>query len=326
VVFLIGAPRSGTTWLQSLLGAHPDVVTPQETDLFDKYVAPLEAGWDWQIRGGPQEWARRRYKGLPAVVTRARFDELVAALVTPVIEAASALKPGATVLVEKSPSHSLHTDIIKRVLPNAHFLHLIRDGRDVAVSLIAAGDGWGSSWAPRSVRGAAEMWSSHVKAARRASSSSAAYREVRYESLRAGGEERLADIFAFCGVTTTAEYRRDLVQRMSIERMSAPGVRSPVLVGGEFAQVAVERTEPSGFFGGARTTGWREWRPTERRIFHNVAGDLLAQLGYAPTDSWVEQRVIASRATEVASFGARAAGSLLRRASRQADGWASRLP
>ncbi|MER3452771.1 MAG: hypothetical protein C4344_03635, partial [Acidimicrobiia bacterium] len=41
-VFLIGAQRSGTTWLQCLLGAHPRVATPQEPEFFTGYVA----AWD----------------------------------------------------------------------------------------------------------------------------------------------------------------------------------------------------------------------------------------------------------------------------------------
>ncbi len=36
VVFLVGAPRSGTTWLQHLLGAHPRIATRQETDLLNE--------------------------------------------------------------------------------------------------------------------------------------------------------------------------------------------------------------------------------------------------------------------------------------------------
>ena len=50
LVLLVGAPRSGTTWLQTMLGAHPDVVTPQETDLFSRYLAPLDDAGAHQSR------------------------------------------------------------------------------------------------------------------------------------------------------------------------------------------------------------------------------------------------------------------------------------
>ena len=39
IVFVIGAPRSGTTYLQNLLGSQAQVVTSQETDLFTQYIA-----------------------------------------------------------------------------------------------------------------------------------------------------------------------------------------------------------------------------------------------------------------------------------------------
>jgi hypothetical protein len=327
VVFLVGAPRSGTTWLQSLLGSHPDVVTPQETDLFSGYVAPLEEAWEWQMRGDPEAWARRRYKGVPAVVTRERFDGLVRGFVAPILEAAADLKPTARVLVEKSPSHSLHTGLVRRVLPEARFLHIIRDGRDVAASLLAAGHGWGASWAPRSVRGAAEMWVSHVLGARQAASMGPLYREVRYEELRSDGGSLLAEAFQLCDVAVTAEGCRELIGRMSLERMSAAEETSSVLVGGELARLAESRSEPAGFYGQGRTGGWRAtWSPRETRIFDAVAGDLLVELGYEADRTWIDQGGLAAGATTVVAGGARAASALLRRASRQADRLAERLP
>src|SRR5438876_565526 len=38
IVFVVGAPRSGTTWLQTMLAAHPEVASPQETYIFSAYV------------------------------------------------------------------------------------------------------------------------------------------------------------------------------------------------------------------------------------------------------------------------------------------------
>jgi hypothetical protein len=50
LVFLIGCPRSGTTWLQRLLASHPQVRTVQETFLFPRYISP-------QLRGKYSEVA-----------------------------------------------------------------------------------------------------------------------------------------------------------------------------------------------------------------------------------------------------------------------------
>src|SRR3984957_8916603 len=91
-VALIGAPRSGTTWLQTLLASHDAVVSPQETNLFSRYVAPLEARWLHEARGTVAERQQRRFTGLGAVLTEADFRREVAAFVEDVIGAIAALK------------------------------------------------------------------------------------------------------------------------------------------------------------------------------------------------------------------------------------------
>src|SRR5918911_501808 len=45
LVCVVGCPRSGTTWVQRLLAAHPSVRTGQESDVFDIYVGPQLRAW-----------------------------------------------------------------------------------------------------------------------------------------------------------------------------------------------------------------------------------------------------------------------------------------
>jgi hypothetical protein len=45
VVFLVGAPRSGTTWLQLLLSRSPHIATANETHLFTGYTRSLFTAW-----------------------------------------------------------------------------------------------------------------------------------------------------------------------------------------------------------------------------------------------------------------------------------------
>ncbi|MFM8972191.1 MAG: sulfotransferase, partial [Actinomycetota bacterium] len=106
LVLLVGAPRSGTTWLQTMLGAHPAVSTPQETDVFSRYLQPLLDAWDREAAGGPERWAARRYKGLHSVLTEAEFVAIGTSMLDEIIDRAAALKAGAHVVVEKTPSHS----------------------------------------------------------------------------------------------------------------------------------------------------------------------------------------------------------------------------
>jgi len=48
-LFIVGSPRSGTTWLQLMLGSHPSVCATAELTLYDKYLAPWLDAW-WQGR------------------------------------------------------------------------------------------------------------------------------------------------------------------------------------------------------------------------------------------------------------------------------------
>lgn len=52
LTFLVGAPRSGTTWIQLLLSRSPLVAAAQETDLFNIYLRPIVDEWNRYRRTG----------------------------------------------------------------------------------------------------------------------------------------------------------------------------------------------------------------------------------------------------------------------------------
>lgn len=291
-VVLLGAPRSGTTWLQSLLGSHPAFVTPQETDLFTRYVAPLRASWEWSLRGTADEWRQRRYKGLPAVLTERQFDEIVRDLVASVLDHVHALDPTATILVEKSPSHSLHPDLVARYLPGARFVHIVRDGRAATASVVSAAAGWGRFWAPPSIGAAARIWRTHVEGARSAKGCGA-YAEVRYEDLRGTqGAKHLEDIFRFCG----AEIDSDEAEQRLAQRSLGRNTTTSIVFGGETRGLPDVGREPDGFVGSAGEATWRSWTITERLAFAEKGGALLERLGYEPDDRWIGDAPAVARA------------------------------
>lgn len=291
LVFLVGAPRSGTTWLQRLIATDPHVVSPQETDVFTVAVAPLDEAWQWAQRGGVEAWAQRRYKGLPSVMTDEEFVDAVRAFLADVWSAACALKPGATVVLEKSPSHSKHIALIARFEPDARFLHVIRDGRDVAASLVAASEGWGRGWAPGTVGGAAAEWADHVRAATDARAFGNASLEVRYEALRSSeGPQLLREVMAFCGVEIGEDEAAARLDALALGREEGGGI----VLGGEAARVAPAFSEPEGFTG-AGGGGWQDWTLAQRVQFDDAAGALLQELGYVDDHGWVGDAKAAQR-------------------------------
>lgn len=310
LVLLVGAPRSGTTWLQTMLGAHPDVVTPQETDLFSRYLQPLLNAWTREEAGGPDRWARRRYKGLHSVLTDDDFTGLGRDLLTTVVARAAALRPGASVVVEKTPSHSRCAEAIARFAPDAVVVHLVRDGRDAAASMVAASSGWGGWWAPRTAARAAVVWRDHVEGARRCRAANP-YLELRYEDLRRDGASALATVLAHCGLEGDEDTCAGWIDSYSLEQMSAG--EGTIVIGGAFAAAAAGRTEPEGFFGPGERGAWADhWSPDDRLAFDAVAGDLLVELGYAPDHGWAGDERTRARYARRAARRRRFADRLVR--------------
>ena len=283
LVFIVGSPRSGTTWLQRMMGAHPAVATGQETDLLNRFCQNLYGTWDNQL-SDPEEWQRRRHKGLPAVLTEEEFDALVLELTERVYCKVLSLRPGATVVLDKNPEYSLCVPLIRRMYPESAVIHLVRDGRDVASSLLAASRGWGADWAPRQLGRAAQKWRSYVESAMRAAQSGR-YLEIRYEDLRADGAHVLRECLEFAGVAAPAEQCAEIVARFELQS-ARDRIDDPIAWSGEVVRrLGGSPAEPEGFFGTDSNGGGRPaWSRRDLWEFEEAAGDLLRRLGYADED------------------------------------------
>jgi len=275
-VFVIGAARSGTTWLQAMLAAHELVCsTIDELKLFDFFTAPLEEGWKYLVN--LQKTTGGGRNGLAAMWTEDEFYQFLGEFIGRVYTQVLATKPEARVLLDKAPGYSKHVEHISRLIPQAKFIHIIRDGRDVAASLMAAGEGWGRLWAPRQVDRAASSWKTLVLAARRARQYDGRYLEIRYEELLNNRAPVLHQIFEFIGVPTSTASVEAIYERHQFENMKQAGTGTH-----GFAL-------PKEFF---RKGGAGDWRnsmtPGERYVFDETAGDLLCALGYSDTSWWYD--------------------------------------
>ena len=286
LVCIVGCPRSGTTWLQRLLAGHPCVRTGQESDVFDIYVGPQLRAWRRELdptssgRGGVGLGC---YFDDPAFLGALRRYTLD--LLQPMV---GALKPG-EVFVEKTPSHALYIPEILELLPDTRFVHVLRDARDTVASLLGAARSWGKSWAPRRAGGAALMWVSHVRAARRAADRLPAHqlREVRYEDLHADGAGVLSGVVRWLGLDwSEAELARALdANRPEVARA---GGGTPIPLGGSFGtSLGSVVKEPPGFVRRAQVGAWRQdLSPLERLLVWRVAGPTMAEVGYPWPAPW----------------------------------------
>jgi hypothetical protein len=290
VVHVIGAPRSGTTWLQLMLGSHPEIATPIELDFFSGFALPWYDTWRQHREGGDDRPGRPDW-GLPAALTEAEFEDAVGLVVERIYCSVLAAKPGATLMLEKDPRSSRCVGTILRTVPHARFIHLIRDGRDVACSMIRVSRSWGTAWAPHGVVGAADLWRECVRGARTAANAPGGYLELRYEELLSGaGPGLLREALSFCSVDDDPSLASGLYERYRHSERGADEVLSGGLTWtGEAARTGVDRSFPDDFIGPAAAGRWKsEFDPAARAAFDSVAGDLLIELGYEADHSWTQ--------------------------------------
>ncbi len=161
---------------------------------------------------------------------------------------------------DKTPLYLQHLDVLERAFPGARYVHIVRDGRDAAVSLLAMTRKPRFNLArPRGVGDFAVAWQREVRAAQEFGRTHP-YHEVRYEDLVDQPEARLREVCAFLELEYEPgmlEYHRreDPSLYADHPRLAEPPVRD--------------------------TRSWRrELRPADAELFEAIAGDLLSELGY----------------------------------------------
>ena len=127
-IIIIGAARSGTKFLRDVLAASPDAA-----------AVPYDVNYVWRYKAGDADDDVLD----PATLTPARADFIRKTLPT-----LARARPG-QVLIEKTVSNSLRVPFVAAVFPDARFVHLIRDGRDVTESAMRqwqAPPNWKALW------------------------------------------------------------------------------------------------------------------------------------------------------------------------------------
>lgn len=266
-VFVIGAPRSGTTWLQRMIESHPDVASvPFELTVFSRYLAPLVKGYELEETALKEG---RWRQGLAALYERQEFDEFVRQGIDTVYAKVLSARPEATMLLDKHPGYCHHLHLIERYLPGSRFIHIIRDGREVAVSMISAKRrlGYGAG----EIEGASREWRSSVQAAREFGVAiGSRYLEVRYEDLMKDTESVLERVFKHSDV---------MVGEEELTRIAKEHHISNKQVSRGDTGLNELRSKPDAI--------WRSRLNLKQRfIMDRIAGELLEELGYAGTGWW----------------------------------------
>jgi hypothetical protein len=306
-LLVLGVRRSGTTLLRVMLDRHPELAVPDESYFIPQLAdrqrehIDVEAFVD-DLRRLPtiREWEIP----LDELRTRLRPGMPLGEAIGAVYETYASLR-GKSRWGDKTPMYMQRLRLLERLFPEARYVHLIRDGRDTAVSFLSMPAGIVTrTWAhPETAGGFACQWRAEVEAARSLGARvGARYLEVRYEALVADpGRElrRICELAALEFDPAMLEYA------------------GKVDVSGKPHQQSLAR---------APTPGLRDWRaelsPADAAAFEEVAGDLLRELGYGAA-----QGSTAAGRARLAAYRARiSAWNASSRALRRSPAWRRRHP
>jgi hypothetical protein len=277
LVFVVGCPRSGTTWAQRLLASHPKIRTGQESNLFSDYVGCQLRHWredeDAQVRGG---------LGLPCYFTEEEFLRTLKSYLLVLLEPMIAGLAPDELFLEKSPPHALFLPEIFELLPRARVIHVLRDARDVASSVLAAGEDWLSPWTGRAAE-AAHNWARYVQAVRDALPKlpPKQFHEIRYENLSQSPVEVLQGCADFLGLEwDSAEIAKAVDANQAAKARVSGG--TPIPLYGEVAKRSGSVVlEPKGFIRKAQPGAWKnDLSLSEKFRVWRAAHELMNEVGY----------------------------------------------
>lgn len=234
--FIVGCSRGGTTVLQSLITANSDRLSFPETNILYRVCGDLTLrrfgyvltnGWQkipvqLSLRvlnrlGITHSFPRRAFERFLSAIGRQDLIGLVPERTFSIARTVDCFRTvldeisGGKPWVEKTPQHVFCLDILTRYMPDAKFIHIVRDGRENVASLYVAGkeyrdfkDRFGG---PRGLDNAVRYWNRALRCTSRFRSKRG-HMVIRYEDLILDPERVMEEIAAFLGVTWLGEFDR----------------------------------------------------------------------------------------------------------------------
>jgi hypothetical protein len=279
--FVVGAARSGTTLVRLMLDAHPQLAIPAETH----FVPRLAVLWERSADPAGEFVAQvvRQERWVDLALPADRLAQAIAEARPAVLGDALRILYGLYAEVrdksrwgDKTPAYVLHMPLIAAHIPEARFVHVIRDGRAVALSHR------GLWFGPQTIEEAARLWDTRVRQARRDAARLPAdsYVEIRYEDLVASPAEQLRHVCELVELPwddAMLDYHVHAGERLAETDEGTGRLILQTEPGRESRRRLQTPPDPS------RRFRWREELTTdELRRFAAIAGPLLEELGYPP--------------------------------------------
>lgn len=271
--FILGSPRSGTSLLSRMIDSHENLVVPNESLVFKMFSPALSLYGDLDRRSNQERLLRDvlSTRVIQYWTPPATFDEIAPLIhhsgFAGVIEAlirSRARHEDLRAWGEKSPGHAYYWQVIRTIFPEAKVIHILRDGRDVASSIVKARMG------PASYYAAGRMWCDYLDKIEhiRSCSREDTFFELRYEELLSEPAIHLRRICEFLGVPYSESMLRfhKTDTNYQTDATNLENLTKPLIVSNK-----------------------EKWRKnlTERQLleFESVAGDHLDKYGYGRAHS-----------------------------------------
>jgi glycosyltransferase involved in cell wall biosynthesis len=311
--FVVGEMKSGTSWVMWMLGSHPEIFCSGEGCFFGRdqemedipvILEPtpsLRNGllsceglgiwrsfmWNYWAKQGDAEYDLRN-------LTRLAIDYYMLQ---------GSARSGKRIVGDKSPLHTDYVDEIFELYPDAKVIHVVRDGRDVAVSLMhhfwnlskdkheggiydlepeelakreafredaeAFGASGSSIFVEERLRQMGERWNRRTSKASREGSDLFGdnYLQLRYEDLLHRPEEIMRPVFELLGAQADEAIVSRCVENNSFEIAAGRPKGSE---------------ESESFFRKGVAGDWRNlFTERDREVYEQVAGQTLVEMGYS---------------------------------------------
>ena len=136
VFFIVGAQKSGTTWLQKSLNSIDGIHCLGEGHFIDKLLMPMaQSRHEYNQFMGVVQQRVYEGNGFYGPIPDQEFLRMMQSWILNIMmRNAKAPRESILALGDKTPANSFHIPTLKQLFPRSRFIHLLRDGRDVAVS------------------------------------------------------------------------------------------------------------------------------------------------------------------------------------------------
>ena len=267
--FIVGCQRSGNTWLEHLLNGHPEICCLGET-LFVPCLLPV-------ADGAMSHYNKEQTAGQSNTFGGTDLEYLFTTMMLLLMRKWDGADT-AKCIGEKSPEHALYMPVLHAAFPHARHIHIIRDGRDVAVSgwfhnlhtpsAAFRQQGWRDNFPAYAEHHCSNYWVPYVGSARKFGQEHPdQHLEVRYEKLHGEPEPTVERILQFLGVDASSSAVATCLEAGSFERL-AKGRRRGDEDRGAFYRKGV-------------VGDWRNhFDDVATAAFMRHGGELLEELGY----------------------------------------------